>query len=211
MRMGSNDGKRSKPSTPIKTKAPELEIPSASGASGGLKSAPIQEKGPTFRDLMGSTNRNRSADRQPSPHSDHGDLPRRRGNRSKDRNHGLSGSTSQVFRSDGAGGHLLSGLRSTTNKAAEGLGKAGRGIMGKMTRSGSSTGREVINDNDYQCHIITLPLAEQTRVTRIAKRLEDSKDKTEFWMPSLPWRCIEYVLFLIPVPKAAQLTAISAS
>jgi len=36
-----------------------------------------------------------------------------------------------------------------------------------------------------------LPLVEQTRKTRIAKRLEDSKDKTEFWMPALPWRCIE--------------------
>jgi hypothetical protein len=39
--------------------------------------------------------------------------------------------------------------------------------------------------------VINLPLVEQTRITRISKKIEASKDKTEFWMPSLPWRCIE--------------------
>jgi hypothetical protein len=28
-------------------------------------------------------------------------------------------------------------------------------------------------------------------LTRISTRLEQSRDKTEFWMPALPWRCIE--------------------
>jgi hypothetical protein len=37
----------------------------------------------------------------------------------------------------------------------------------------------------------SLPLVEQTRKTRISKRIGASKDETEFWMPSLPWRCIE--------------------
>ena len=65
--------------------------------------------------------------------------------------------------------------------------------MGKMTRNGGSNHKDVVEEQPYVCHIITLPLREQTRRTRIAKRLENSKDKTEFWMPSLPWRCIEYV------------------
>lgn len=46
---------------------------------------------------------------------------------------------------------------------------------------------------NYVCKVINLPLAEQTRLTRISKRLADSKDKTEFWMPALPWRCIDYL------------------
>ena len=64
--------------------------------------------------------------------------------------------------------------------------------LGKMGRSGSNSEKEV-SDAEYQLKIINLPLVEQTRITRISKKIEHSKDKTEYWMPSLPWRCIEYV------------------
>ena len=46
-------------------------------------------------------------------------------------------------------------------------------------------------DRMHNFKVISLPLPEQARISRISKRLEDSKDKTEFWMPALPWRCIE--------------------
>lgn len=57
--------------------------------------------------------------------------------------------------------------------------------------SHSSDDVGLVTDDQYTCTVINLPLVEQTRRTRIAKRLELSMDKTEFWMPALPWRCIE--------------------
>ncbi len=71
------------------------------------------------------------------------------------------------------------------------LGKAGKGLFGKITRTGSSNERELVDDDTYLCSTINLSLIKQTRKTRIARRLELSKDKTEFWMPALPWRAIE--------------------
>ncbi|CAK4029439.1 uncharacterized protein RCC_04181 [Lecanosticta acicola] len=50
-----------------------------------------------------------------------------------------------------------------------------------------------IPDSEYQLKVINLPLIEQTRATRISKHLSGCKDKTEYWMPSLPWRCIDYL------------------
>lgn len=67
-------------------------------------------------------------------------------------------------------------------------------LFGKGGRSGSTTEKEpVIDDEHYQLKTINLPLVEQTRRTRISKRLEDSRDKTEFWMPAFPWRAIDYL------------------
>jgi hypothetical protein len=88
---------------------------------------------------------------------------------------------------------LLSNIGQTGKGMGDRLGKAGKGFFGKITRSGSSNERETIQltDDNYTCTTITLPLVKQTRKTRIARRLEVSKDKTEFWMPALPWRCIE--------------------
>jgi len=69
-----------------------------------------------------------------------------------------------------------------------------KGLFGKNARSGSTTEREpVIDDEHYVLKVINLPLVEQTRLTRISKRLEDSRDKTEFWMPAFPWRAIDYL------------------
>jgi hypothetical protein len=51
----------------------------------------------------------------------------------------------------------------------------------------------VVDDEHYVLKVINLPLIEQARLTRISKRLEDSRDKTEFWMPAFPWRAIDYL------------------
>ncbi|GMF77122.1 unnamed protein product [Aspergillus oryzae] len=99
-----------------------------------------------------------------------------------------SASLSQV---SGASAALFNNIKQSSSGAADRIGKAGKGFFGKITRSGSTNERELINDDNYVCSVINLPLIEQARRTRIAKRLEDCKDKTEFWMPALPYRCIE--------------------
>ena len=65
--------------------------------------------------------------------------------------------------------------------------------IGKIGRSGSSHEKEVHphHEEAYVLKVINQPLVEQTRTTRISKSLDACKDKTEYWMPSLPWRCIE--------------------
>lgn len=99
-----------------------------------------------------------------------------------------SASLSQV---SGASAALFNNLKQSSSGAADRLGKAGKGFFGKITRSGSTNERDLLVDDNYVCTVINLPLIEQARRTRIAKRLEDCKDKTEFWMPALPYRCIE--------------------
>lgn len=70
----------------------------------------------------------------------------------------------------------------------------GKGLFGKSGRSGSTTDKEpIVDDEHYVLKVINLPLVEQTRLTRISKRLEESRDKTEFWMPAFPWRAIDYL------------------
>jgi hypothetical protein len=70
----------------------------------------------------------------------------------------------------------------------------GRGFLNKVGRSGSTNEREIaVDDEHYVLKVINLPLVEQTRLTRISKRLENSRDKTEFWMPAFPWRAIDYL------------------
>lgn len=99
-----------------------------------------------------------------------------------------SGSLSQVSDASAA---IFNNLKQSSSGAAGRLGKAGKGFFGKITRSGSTNERELVNDDSYVCSVINLPLIEQARRTRIAKKLEDCRDKTEFWMPALPYRCIE--------------------
>ncbi|KAL4820639.1 hypothetical protein BDW67DRAFT_172793 [Aspergillus spinulosporus] len=103
-----------------------------------------------------------------------------------------SASLSQV---SGASAAIFNNLKQSSSGAADRLGKAGKGFFGKITRSGSTNERELVADDNYVCSVINLPLIEQARRTRIAKRLEDCRDKTEFWMPALPYRCIDYLNF----------------
>ncbi|KAL8719726.1 MAG: hypothetical protein Q9225_003296 [Loekoesia sp. 1 TL-2023] len=196
IRTDEGGGRRSKPTTPIQTALPEDQdsLPE-DDEHRDLKTAPLDmETSRSFRDLMGSAIRNKSADRQPSKKPSTASNLR---GRSDGEHRGLAPSSSAIFR-DGAGSKLFANIKGTSSKAADGLGragKAGKGLFNKMGRSGSSNAKEEAGDAHYVLKIIILPLVEQTRHTRIAKRLEDSRDKTEFWMPALPWRCIDYLNF----------------
>ncbi|KAI9782173.1 MAG: hypothetical protein M1816_001964 [Peltula sp. TS41687] len=139
----------------------------------GPTTAPLQHEGDrSFREMMSSTLRNRSADRQRPAGSENSSIA------SKER---------------GKHGTFFHNLKSSGTKAADGIGKAGKGIFGRFTRGVSVEKVPTVVDEHYVCNVITLPLVEQTRLTRISKRLEQSRDKTEFWMPALPWRCIDYL------------------
>lgn len=88
------------------------------------------------------------------------------------------------------GGTFLSGLRNSSTKAA---GMIRDGLFGKSQRTTTPDKEPAVDDEHYVIKVINLPLVEQTRKTRISKRLEDSRDKTEFWMPAFPWRAIDYL------------------
>ena len=197
MRVDEN-GRRSKPPTPIRTRGPEemSQHSQRSYESGGLKTAPLNcEKDRSIRDLMGSAMRNRSADRQPSSKPSQPIAIVGRVDQTPAQ--GMTGSlatshtSSSMSHRENTGSHLFTNIKNSSTRAADGIGKVGKGFFGKMARTGSSSTKDHLDDEPYVCSTINLPLIEQTRRTRIAKRLEDSKDKTEFWMPALPWRCIE--------------------
>ncbi|ORY57466.1 Rho GTPase activation protein [Pseudomassariella vexata] len=151
-----------------------------------LTTAPLQSEGPdrSFRHVVNSSARNHSADRA---------LPRDTTNKEirQDKDvHNYNRSHPSSFR-DTAGSAFLSGLKSSGTRAADMISK---GLFGKGGRSGSTTEREPhVDDEHYQLKVINRPLVEQTRLTRISKKLEESRDKTEFWMPAFPWRAIDYL------------------
>ncbi|KAF3481819.1 Rho GTPase activator Bem2 [Arthroderma uncinatum] len=161
-----------------------------------LKTAPLQPER-TFRDVMGSTARNRSADRPAtrdgsrnfSSNQNSSSMQHLQAHTKRERSHGSS------MMSSVASSSLFHNIKNTSSGAADRIGKAGKGFFGKIARSGSSHEREVVPDDNYVCSVINLPLVEQTRRTRMVKSLRNSKDKTEFWMPALPWRCIDYLNF----------------
>ncbi|KAF5877942.1 uncharacterized protein Bfra_000107 [Botrytis fragariae] len=145
------------------------------------------------REMSTPTNhRQRSEDRQHS---------RSRENRGKDsmrehtKDHTKDNSRNQssfstTFKE--AGGHAF--FNNIKSQATKGAGAIHKNLFGKGGRSGSSTHKEPsVDDEHYVLKVINKPLVEQTRLTRISKRLEDSRDKTEFWMPSFPWRAIDYL------------------
>ena len=181
----SHRSKPSAPSTPVNTGELDKTNSSPTAESTGLKTAPLDKPDRGFKEMMDSKPRNRSAERYPAGDSEDDAVTALR--EKKDPS-ALSSSWK-----DGSGAHFLSNMNRVGTKTAEGFGKAGK-FLNKLTRSGSSTEREPVNEMDYVLKVITLPLVEQTRITRISKRLADCRDKTEFWMPALPWRCIEYVL-----------------
>jgi hypothetical protein len=152
-----------------------------------VKTAPLRPDR-AFNEAAGSGSRNRSADRPGENHRP----PTSRRERGQGQTMVTSASLSQV---SGASAMLFNNLKQSSSGAADRLGKAGKGFFGKITRSGSTNEREVVLDDNYVCSVINLPLIEQTRKTRISKRLEDCRDKTEYWMPALPYRCIDYLNF----------------
>lgn len=157
-------------------------IPIAYDSSAPLRTAPVAQDR-AFREMMNSTIRNRSEDRAPARNGSASRENLR--DRDRDHNHKMHSSS---YKENG-GSTFLSGLRGS--RAADIFSK---GLFGKSTRSGSTTEREpVVDDEHYVLKVINLPLIEQTRLTRISKRLEHSRDKTEFWMPAFPWRAIDYL------------------
>jgi hypothetical protein len=139
---------------------------------------------------MSSNVRQRSEDRQPTTARE---IPT--SNISQGRDLRESGRTPSTFSSsfrEGSGHAFLSNLKTSATKGA---GAIQKGLF-RVGRSGSTTEKELpVDDEHYQIKLINLPLVQQTRLTRISKRLEDSRDKTEFWMPAFPWRAIDYLNF----------------
>lgn len=183
--LNNNAHNNAKPTTAPSRFTPESEqrYVKRQADQNGLKTAPIKEDR-TFREMMQNTSRNRSADRHTEPDEDTAAHPRDK----------MPPFFSNSFK-DNPGADFLNNIKKSGTKAADGLGKAGKGFFGKLARSGSSHERDhgPVLDENYVCKVINLPLVEQTRKTRISKRLAASKDKTEFWMPALPWRCIDYL------------------
>lgn len=151
----------------------------------GLRTAPLRaDNDRTFRELIknSNNNRNRSADRQPS-----GQRPE--GRREPKDTH--RGTPSISMSRDTGATSIMSSLKGAGTKAASSF---GRNFFGKSARSGSTHEKEgPVDDEHYVLKVLNLPLIEQTRISRISKQLETSRDKTEFWMPSFPWRAIDYL------------------
>lgn len=104
----------------------------------------------------------------------------------------LSASQTSLPAPANGGGHSF--FNNIKNSAAKGAGALSKGFFNKSGRSGSSNEREPpVDDESYVIKVLNAPLVEQTRLTRISKKLEDSRDKTEFWMPAFPWRAIDYL------------------
>ncbi|KAF2876286.1 hypothetical protein BDV95DRAFT_602289 [Massariosphaeria phaeospora] len=159
------------------------------GDTASLKTAPL-EKGQSWRqNISFGKLRTQSADRHDGPHL----LPRDDQNNSH-RDRAEQSSVASSSYNEGRGATLMSSLGSGARKMGNKMETARKGVFGKLGRSSSNHERDPqVPKELYQFKIIHNPLVEQTRATRISKRLEDSKDKTEFWMPALPWRCIDYL------------------
>jgi hypothetical protein len=150
-----------------------------------IRTAPLRsENDRSFREMMSSGVRQRSEDRQLTSAREvpHPKDPRENGR--------TQTSFSTSFRE--SGGHAF--LNNLKSSATKGAGAISKGLFGKGARSGSTNEREQpVDDEHYELKVINKPLVEQTRLTRISKKLEDSRDKTEFWMPAFPWRAIDYL------------------
>ncbi|KAL3417954.1 RhoGAP domain-containing protein [Phlyctema vagabunda] len=90
------------------------------------------------------------------------------------------------------GGHTF--FSNAKSFASKGAGVLSKGFFGRGERRDSTAKKEpAVDDEHYVLKVLNQPLVTQTRKTRISKRLEDSRDKTEFWMPAFPWRAIDYL------------------
>ena len=133
---------------------------------------------------MSSSNRNLSSDRLASRDTSNKKDNHNNGHRDQER-------AQPPVRDNGNGGYtFFNGLKNSSRSAA---GMFSKGLFGKNGRSGAADREPVVDDEHYVLKVINLPLMEQTRLTRISKRLEDSRDRTEFWMPAFPWRAIDYL------------------
>lgn len=169
----------------------EPERAHASPRNQPLRTAPMDKEAlhdRSYRPMMDSSERNHSADR--AVHRDRSNNKDLRPDRG-DGGHNQNRSHPSSFK-ESAGSSFLGNLKSSGSRAADIF--SNRFFGNKSGRSASTTEKEpVIDDEHYQLKVINLPLVEQARKTRISKKLEDARDKTEFWMPAFPWRAIDYL------------------
>lgn len=157
---------------------PAIDMPAGNNA----------EKDRGFKDMVRSSLRDRSSERTV------GDSEEEKQSKTKARKEIKDKQTNQLSSSYRANNTFFNDFRQSSSKAANGVGKAGKGFFSKLTRSSSSNERVLPTpEEEHTVRILNMPLIDQTRITRIAKSYDHCKDKTEFWMPALPWRCIEYV------------------
>ncbi|TLS25202.1 hypothetical protein PpBr36_07642 [Pyricularia pennisetigena] len=194
-REGQLSPKDKEKEPPASAKQPEIEKPERAYTAGGqhpLRTAPGQPDR-SFRDMMSSSSRNQSAERSDRSRTRdaHGRDKENQNHRDNHRDNHSKVQSSTSHNQNTSGSAFFSGLKSSGSKAADMISK---GLFGKGGRSGSTTEKEpVVDDEHYQLKVLNLPLRDQVRRTRISKRLEDSRDKTEFWMPAFPWRAIDYL------------------
>ena len=164
---------------PQSNKFMEPERPHTQGNS--VRAAPPRlENDRSFREKMSSGVRQRSEDRLPTSTRE---MPP--GREPKE-----NGRPQTTFKE--SGGHAF--LYNLKSSATKGAGAISKGLFGKGARSGSTNEKDqAVDDEHYELKVINKPLVEQTRLTRISKNLQASRDKTEFWMPAFPWRAIDYL------------------
>ncbi|KAL2131663.1 hypothetical protein VTI74DRAFT_4759 [Chaetomium olivicolor] len=178
----SKDSPSPKELAPAPAKAPEPERPYTAAAA--PRTAPIQSRDRSFREMMSSAVRNHSAERPQSR-----DVSESRSHEERQERQEKLRRPQPTGYTQTPGGAFFSNLKHS--KAA---GILSNRFFGGGSRSEPSAPKEpVVDDEHYVLKVINLPLVEQTRLTRISKRLEDSRDKTEFWMPAFPWRAIDYL------------------
>ncbi|KAL2161591.1 hypothetical protein VTH06DRAFT_8153 [Thermothelomyces fergusii] len=152
-------------------------------AVGAPKTAPLQTRDRSFREMMSSAVRNHSAERSQAREGG----GKGKGQEYHHKDHAYS-SSSLISYTPTPGAAFFSNLKHS--KAA---GMLSNRLFGSSKHELSYPKEPVVDDEHYELKVINLPLVEQTRLTRISKRLEDSRDKTEFWMPAFPWRAIDYL------------------
>ncbi|KAK4229032.1 hypothetical protein QBC38DRAFT_127977 [Podospora fimiseda] len=173
----NKDGPSPRDRIPLPIRAPESE---KAYASAPLKTAPLHAHDRSFREMMSSAVRNHSAERSGARDIGSGKL------RDHERDH--RGQPSSFREASGSAAFF------NNIKNSKPVGMITNRLFGGSSRGENQAPREpVIDDENYVLKVINLPLVEQTRLTRISKRLEDSRDKTEFWMPAFPWRAIDYL------------------
>ncbi|KAJ5032539.1 uncharacterized protein L3040_009140 [Drepanopeziza brunnea f. sp. 'multigermtubi'] len=184
--------------SPTKSKAAEADKhPTQNADSRSTHTPPDQADNRSFRSMVSSTPRKDSEDRQRSLTRDM--PPPKEGSKLREqkeqgRSHTIPKENGRLHTS--SSGHGREGfLNNLKSSASKGAGALSKGLFGKGgSRSGSTHEKEApVDDEHYQLKVLNLNLVEQTRLTRISKKLEDSKDKTEFWMPAFPWRAIDYL------------------
>ncbi|KAK4165770.1 hypothetical protein QBC43DRAFT_28325 [Cladorrhinum sp. PSN259] len=173
----NRDGPSPRGRGPVPIRGPESD---KAYASVPLKTAPLHPHDRSFREMMSSAVRNHSVERSQARDIGSG--------RSRDQDRDHRGQPSSFREASGSAAFF------NNIKNSKPVGMITNRLFGGSSRHENQAPKEpVIDDENYVLRVINLPLVEQTRLTRISKRLEDSRDKTEFWMPAFPWRAIDYL------------------